>query len=263
MPASADTVIAAADDPPPRPPRVLLRALLWVVLAHIAAFAVAFLIAIVAGFHDALAGRHGGVDWNLSPASYALPATAALQAGLLYAAVRQGLLSGHGSLPAGLGAGPVRRRGLVALFVALIIGWLAVYLAVLAHLPRLAAWLASDVPAALALPASPGILLLIVRVLLIAVLAPLAEELFFRGWLWTALRRSWGAWPTALCTGGFWLALHALTGPARVPILVPAAILLSLARHYGGSVRASLPVHIANNGSAVAIQLLALATRAS
>jgi membrane protease YdiL (CAAX protease family) len=94
--------------------------------------------------------------------------------------------------------------------------------------------------------------------LLIVPVAPIAEELFFRGWLWTALRRSWGVWPTAVCTAGMWLAVHALDAPARVLMLLPMAVLLSLARYYGNSVRASLAVHIVNNATASVIQLAAL-----
>ena len=41
-------------------------------------------------------------------------------------------------------------------------------------------------------------------------------------------------------------------------VLVPMAILLSLARHHGGSVRASLVLHVANNTVVAAIQLAGL-----
>jgi membrane protease YdiL (CAAX protease family) len=99
--------------------------------------------------------------------------------------------------------------------------------------------------------------MLVIMLLLAVAVAPVAEELFFRGWLWTALRRSWGVWPTALCTAGLWLGIHAIDGPVRALILLPTAILLCLARYYGGSVRASLLVHVVNNGTAVAIQMAA------
>lgn len=248
-------------DPAPAPGRLLLGAMLWLALSQVAAVATAFLLAALVAVLHGLLRRHGVAAPRPDPLSYALPATVALQAVLLFANWRQGRRLGGGNLAAGLGAGPVRRRGLIAIFVVLIVAWVLLYIALLNWFPAFANWLASDVPAALALPRSPGILLLTIRVLLIVVVAPIAEELFFRGWLWTALRRSWGPWPTALCTGGIWLAMHGLVGPERVPILIPAAILLSLARHYGGSVRASLPLHMANNGTAMAIQLIALAAR--
>jgi hypothetical protein len=77
--------------------------------------------------------------------------------------------------------------------------------------------------------------------------APIAEELFFRGWLWTGLRRTVSPVPTALITSALWLACH-LTNGLRYPLaLLPAAAILSLARHYGGSVRASIALHFWNN----------------
>jgi uncharacterized protein len=106
-------------------------------------------------------------------------------------------------------------------------------------------------------PPSGAPALFIVTLLLAVAVAPVAEELFFRGWLWTALLRCWGVWPSALCTGGLWLAMHALDSPVRALILLPATILLSLARYYCGSVRASLLVHVANNAAASVAQLLA------
>jgi membrane protease YdiL (CAAX protease family) len=75
------------------------------------------------------------------------------------------------------------------------------------------------------------------------VFIPLAEELFFRGWLWTGLRRYWGALPTAVVTSALFLAIHF---PSLVPI-IPSTVALATARHLGGSVRASIAVHMMNN----------------
>jgi membrane protease YdiL (CAAX protease family) len=72
-------------------------------------------------------------------------------------------------------------------------------------------------------------------------LAPLAEELCFRGWLWTGLRRHWGALPTGALTGMTWLGLHS----ANIIVwLLPVAVMLSVARHFGQSVRASIALHM-------------------
>lgn len=40
--------------------------------------------------------------------------------------------------------------------------------------------------------------------------APVAEEMFFRGWLWVGLRRRWGAWRTGGVTGLLFLLMHGL-----------------------------------------------------
>jgi membrane protease YdiL (CAAX protease family) len=239
--------------------RVLRRALLWLLIAELAAAVIPFVV----GFVNAMS-RAGGHAHTITasvplPAVYALAGTVALQATLLFADLRQGRIFGDGSLAAGLGAGPVRRRLLLAVLATLMVAWVITYITFVIRFHSVARFIAHDVPRTPALQMTGGPALLTIRILLIAGLAPIAEELFFRGWMWTALRRYWTVWPTALCTGGIWLALHALEGAVRVPILLPAAILLSLARHYGGSVRASIPVHIANNLTAVGIQLVALA----
>ena len=96
-------------------------------------------------------------------------------------------------------------------------------------------------------------------VLMITVLAPISEELFFRGWLWTALRPSWGTWPTALFTGGFWWISHAYYEPRALPFLFLTAVILSLVRHYTGSVRATIAVHMIENVRLVVMTLVALA----
>ena len=241
--------------PPSNPWRILGRALLWLLAAETAAYAVSFLIVFFLAMAHALA--HGKPGWQPSPLVYALPATVALQGILLFVDLREGRLRGYGSLATGLGAAPVRRPRLIAFFIVLMIAWVFTYITLLIHFQNVATFIAHDVPPTPVLRMTGGPALIVIRLLLIAGLAPFAEELFFRGWLWTALCRTWSVWPTALCTGGIWLALHALEGAVRVPILVPAAILLSLARHYGGSVRASIPIHAANNLTAVAIQLFA------
>jgi membrane protease YdiL (CAAX protease family) len=75
-------------------------------------------------------------------------------------------------------------------------------------------------------------------------LAPLSEELFYRGWLWTGLRKHWGWLPTAALTSAAWLVGHSA---ATVGWLLPVAVILSVARHYGQSVRASIALHILYN----------------
>jgi uncharacterized protein len=54
---------------------------------------------------------------------------------------------------------------------------------------------------------------------LVAVVAPVAEEFFFRGYFFTALRNWKGLWPAAVITGVVFGAIHA--GSADVGYLVP------------------------------------------
>ncbi len=264
MPPPSDTAIEPADAPAAsnaapaeRPWRSLLHAVLWLLLAEFASLCVAVLIGFIAGVSLAVARAHGADGWRPGLLFYGLVGTLALQATLLLAALKQGRSVGRGNLALGLGATPMRRHRLIAVFAGLVVVWVLAYVATLINVHAFSAYVATRVPPVLTLPMTAGPVPLAIMLLLAVAVAPVAEELFFRGWLWTALRRSWGVWPTALCTAGLWLGIHAIDGPVRALILLPTAILLCLARHYGGSVRASLLVHLVNNGTATAIQIVA------
>lgn len=89
-------------------------------------------------------------------------------------------------------------------------------------------------------------------------LVPLSEELFFRGWLWTGLRKHWGVLPVMLATTLPWLLIHMPDGLTRPLFLLPSAILFNLARHLCGGVRASIVVHVLNNLMALGLPMLVL-----
>jgi membrane protease YdiL (CAAX protease family) len=87
----------------------------------------------------------------------------------------------------------------------------------------------------------------------VVVLGPVSEELFFRGWLWTALRRFCFPVPAMLATSTPWLAQHMLDD-IRAPLrLMPLAIVLSMAHHFCRSIRASIALHLPNNPIGVGI----------
>jgi membrane protease YdiL (CAAX protease family) len=100
--------------------------------------------------------------------------------------------------------------------------------------------------------------LLMVYAFQLTVLAPVSEELLFRGWLWTALRRSWGAWSTGFVTGIGWWLLHAGFGSNAIFRLLPSVVILSLVRENTGSVRASVILHVLSNMRMVIVSLIAL-----
>jgi membrane protease YdiL (CAAX protease family) len=257
-PSDAPDAPAAAPPRQKRPWRSLLRALLWLLGAEFASVCTAVVMGAAAGISQGFAHIHGAEGWKPDTLFYGLVATLALQATLLFADLKQGRSVGRGDLRLGLGTGPMRRRWLIAVFALLIVAWVIAYVAILVRFEAFNAYVATRVPSVLTLPPVEGSPVVLATMLLLTVaVAPVAEELFFRGWLWTALRRSWGVWPTALWTAGLWLAIHAIDGPVRALILLPTAILLCLARHYGGGVRASLLVHVVNNGTAVGIQIAA------
>ncbi len=167
----------------------------------------------------------------------------------LLAARRQGRRLGQ-HVPAGLGGGPIRRRRLVALLLALQLASTFGVLFLIHRVPEIRAAARTIVPIT-SETASAGLAPALAEILLIVLLAPLAEELFFRGWLWTGLRQEWSPVGTALMTSGVWLFVHLDSGLWKPVFILPSAILLSLARHYGGSVRASLCLHAMNNALAL------------
>lgn len=81
---------------------------------------------------------------------------------------------------------------------------------------------------------------------LLLIFAPIAEELFFRGWLWRSLSRRISIPYTALVVGLLWLIPH-LFVDIRYLWTVPVAAMLSFARFWGRSVYASIMVHMSYN----------------
>jgi len=86
--------------------------------------------------------------------------------------------------------------------------------------------------------------------LAIAIAAPVAEELFFRGWLWERLSRHWPRRWVATATAIGFAAAHL----QYVASVVPATIALTWLRLRGG-LRPPLALHLAINTLAAAIAL--------
>jgi len=89
-------------------------------------------------------------------------------------------------------------------------------------------------------------------ILVVVIVAPIAEEFFCRGWLWNGLRQRWDALAVALFTTAFWLALHLLdvtsvASLALIAALLPLGLLIALARQIGSSVYASISLHAIYN----------------
>lgn len=239
----------------PAPWRALGVAAGWVLLS------VALSLAAVACLRAVVAWLTGAADPSLPWWHQPDPVTAVLVAGfcgqgtLLAGAIRQALRTGNGDVDAGLSNLTMRHPWLVPLLaVATVISAGTVILLVhhISWLGRAAEGI--TMPFLQTLPGA-GPVRKLVTVVLVAALAPIAEELFFRGWLWTALRRSLGPILTAVATSLFWLSLHAPDGLIRPLLLLPMAIILAAARHFTGSVRGPIMVHIFNNAMAVSALL--------
>jgi membrane protease YdiL (CAAX protease family) len=235
---------------------LLLGMLAWVVAGFAGAAVVAAMVAA------------GSVTlrWLLGPVAvpeqsqlfYVLIAATAFQGFLLLAALWQGRRAGVGDRRVGLGVRPIRHGGRVALLCLVMIIWLMTFVLLTEALPGLRDFAKSVTPDILSSLGEGGPVVVVLRVTMVVALAPVSEELFFRGWLWEALRRRGHAITTTACLTVIpWLLLHGIDSPGRILFLIPAAVTFSLARHQGGGVLASLAVHVTNNSAAMLMQAIA------
>jgi membrane protease YdiL (CAAX protease family) len=152
----------------------------------------------------------------------------------------RGRIVGHGDVRVGLGYEPVSQRPVIS-FMAILFGAYAILLMSVRY------WAGPDFFSKQIIIGATSPWLSLLVALDMVLLAPLSEELFYRGWLWTGLRKHWGGFSTAALTSSVWIAGHFAGGAAVAIVLLPAAVILSIARHFGGSVRASLALHILYN----------------
>ena len=134
------------------------------------------------------------------------------------------------------------------------VGW--VVLAYAAFIAFSAAWVAllsitekDELPDELG--AGTGTVALLAVAFLVTVVAPVAEEFFFRGYFFGALRNWKGVWPAALITGVVFGGIHA--GSAPVGYLVPLGlfgVLLCLLYVRTGSLYPGIALHAINNSIA-------------
>lgn len=234
---------------------LLLGMMAWVV----AGLAGAVVAAAILGAGSMLLRRFLGLAFVPEPGKlvYVLIAATAFQGTLLLGALRQGRRAGGGDRCAGLGIRPIMHAGRVALLCSVMVIWLMAFILLTAALPALRDFAKSVTPDVLSGLGEGGPVTIALRLALVVVLAPVSEELFFRGWLWEALRqRGHAIIATAVLTVIPWLLLHGIDSPGRMLFLVPAAVVFSLARHQGGGVLASLAVHVTNNATAVSMQAI-------
>jgi len=92
-----------------------------------------------------------------------------------------------------------------------------------------------------------------IQFLLIVILAPLAEEICFRGMLFGGLRTKLPFWAAALGAGAFFGLLHYTTGPSAVPSLVALGVIFALVYEKTGSLWPAIIMHVVNNGFALAV----------
>jgi membrane protease YdiL (CAAX protease family) len=90
-----------------------------------------------------------------------------------------------------------------------------------------------------------------VQVLLIVVMAPVSEEVCFRGMLYGGLREKLPRLAAALLGGLIFGGLHALTGISAVPPLIAFGFILSLLYEKTGAIVPGILLHMLNNSVAL------------
>ncbi|MGB6656545.1 MAG: CPBP family intramembrane glutamic endopeptidase [Methylovirgula sp.] len=82
---------------------------------------------------------------------------------------------------------------------------------------------------------------------LAAGLAPITEELLFRGWIYTSLRFSFGSWPAILLSAALFGAAHYENTHLYALAVFPVGIALAAIRERTQSVKAAMLFHAVNN----------------
>ena len=228
--------------PPPPSPVRWAPWTAWVAL--IAAFGMAVMGAIVIG----IVGVVFGASFDDPPPAVNIAATI----------VQDGAFVGAAILFAWR-AGPLLpvQFGLVRTRVWPAIGWMALAYVGYGLLSNVWAQIV-DTDAEDKLPTSLGVdestVALVAVCVLVTVIAPLAEEFFFRGYFFGALRNWRGPWPAALITGVVFGGIH--VGSAPAVFLLPLAIfgvVLCLLRWRTGSLLPCVALHAINNALAFGV----------
>lgn len=106
---------------------------------------------------------------------------------------------------------------------------------------------------------SDSVGVVLVLAVLVVVVAPITEELLFRGVLFASLRRKIGVHFAALLSGAVFAVVHVevlATQPLGLGGLTLAGVLLAYAFHYTKSLRVAIVIHAVYNGVAFSLILL-------
>jgi len=99
----------------------------------------------------------------------------------------------------------------------------------------------------------PNVLIAVSAVALIAVVAPISEELFFRGMVFSGLRLRFALWPAAIISGLIFGLPHVFTGPLAAIPLSALGVALAWLYERTGSLWPCVFAHVINNSLALAV----------
>lgn len=221
-------------------------AAVWPAWAAWAALVVGFAGALLAALVLGLVAAPFGASLDAPPPSVNILATVAQDASLVIVALVFARLSGR-PRPTDFGLRPV------GLWPAA--GWAALtwgsFFAFTAAWVSLVGAPSSDTALPKSLGADRSTIALLAVAVLVCVIAPLAEEFFFRGFFFGALQSWRGVWPAALVTGLVFGAIHiGSSDPAYLLPLAYFGFALCALRVMTQSLYPSIGVHALNNSVA-------------
>jgi hypothetical protein len=218
---------------PESPRRLIVVAFGWLLLAEAVPAAVGFVRRFVRGLSQGASQLEIPPTWSHPLVTAAVFGSVVV---LLYAASIRGRIVGGGDRRLGLGIAPIARLPIIIGLSTVVVLYAALLdFAIYEYRPDLF-FQSSSVPLWLTLFDS----------LVLIVLAPLAEELFFVA----GYGRDYGS-TGARCRRGLtaimWLLPHLLRGVGYVALLLFPALILTVARQVGKSVRATIFIHAIYN----------------
>jgi uncharacterized protein len=92
------------------------------------------------------------------------------------------------------------------------------------------------------------------QILLVAIAAPISEEVFFRGMMFGGMRRRMPMIVAAFLSAAIFGGLHALTGLSAVPPLIAFGFILAVLYEKTGSIVPGILLHVLNNSVALLAQ---------
>src|SRR3954452_4390935 len=215
----------------------------WSVLALVAGFAAALFGALVLG----VVALAFGADFKNQPPSVQILATIVQDLCLIGSAILFARMFGR-VRPTDFGLRPPARIGPALGYAALTLVAFYVFTAVFVKIVG-ASPQDDQLPKQLGVDDSTAAMLAVA--FLVAVVAPVAEEFFFRGFFFTALRNWRGLWPAAIGTGLVFGAIHGSSAdPAFLLPLGFFGFSLCLLYNKTGSLYPGIAVHCTNNSVA-------------
>jgi membrane protease YdiL (CAAX protease family) len=85
----------------------------------------------------------------------------------------------------------------------------------------------------------------------VVIMAPLQEEIAFRGFMFPGVAQSWGPWPAIVVISALWAMMHVQYDWYFISQVFAMGVLIGWLRWWSGSTLLTIILHAAVNASAV------------